>query len=48
MSDSEDLASRAEEKASIVDIIKWRGPLQVEGYEVTLSYDCKFLQRKRM
>ncbi|OGD56005.1 hypothetical protein A3K78_02895 [Candidatus Bathyarchaeota archaeon RBG_13_52_12] len=36
------------DKAPIVDYIKQRGPFQVGGYEITLSKDSKFLQRKRM
>ena len=36
------------DKAPIVDYIKQRVQFQAEGYEVTLSKDGKFLQRKRM
>ena len=36
------------EKAPIIDYIKQKGPFQAEGYEVTLSKDGKFLQRKRV
>ena len=36
------------EKSPIVDYIKQKGPFQAEGYEVTLSKDGKFLQRKRV
>ena len=36
------------EKVPILDYIKQKGPFQAEGYEVTLSKDGKFLQRKRM
>jgi hypothetical protein len=36
------------EKAPIFDYIKQKGPFQAEGYEVTLSKDGKFLQRKRV
>jgi hypothetical protein len=38
----------SKEKTSIVDYIKQRGPFQADGYEVTLSKDGKFLQRKRV
>ncbi len=36
------------DKIPIVDHIKWKGPFQAGGYEVTLSKDGKFLQRKRV
>ena len=36
------------EKKAIVDYVKQRGPLWVDEYEVTLSKDGKFLQRKRV
>ena len=36
------------DKAQIVDYIKQKGPFQVEGYEVNLSKDGKFLQMKRV
>jgi len=36
------------EKAPIIDYIKQKGPFQVEGYEVNLSKDGKFLQRKKV
>jgi hypothetical protein len=36
------------EKMQIVDYIKKRGPFRIEGYEVTLSKDGKFLQRIRI
>jgi hypothetical protein len=36
------------DKTPIVDYIKQNGPFQADGYEVTLSKDGKFLQRKRM
>ena len=36
------------DKAPIIDYIKQNGPFQVEGYEVNLSKDGKFLQRKRV
>jgi hypothetical protein len=35
-------------RAPIVDYIKQRGPFQIEGYEINLSKDGKFLQRKRV
>jgi hypothetical protein len=35
-------------KAPIIDYIKQNGAFQVDGYEVNLSKDGKFLQRKRM
>jgi hypothetical protein len=38
----------SKEKALFVDYIKQRGSFQAEGYEVTLSKDGKFLQRKRV
>jgi hypothetical protein len=36
------------EKVPIADYIKQRGPFQADGFEITLSKDGKFLQRKRM
>ena len=36
------------DKKSIIDYIKQKGPFQANGYEVTLSKDGKFLQRKRV
>ena len=36
------------DKAPIIDYIKQKGPFQVDGYEVNLSKDGKFLQRKRV
>ncbi len=36
------------EKVPLIDYIKQRGPFQADGYEVTLSKDGKFLQRKRV
>ena len=36
------------DKTPIVDYIKQRGPFQADGFEITLSKDTKFLQRKRM
>ena len=36
------------EKAPIIDYLKQKGPFQADGYEVTLSKDGKFLQRKRV
>lgn len=36
------------DKAPIVDYIKQKGPFQAEGYEINLSKDGKFLQRKRL
>jgi hypothetical protein len=36
------------EKAPIVDYIKQKGPFQASGYEVTLSKNGKFLQRKQV
>ncbi len=38
----------SKEKEPMVEYIKQRGPCQVDGYEVTLSKDGKFLQRKRV
>jgi len=38
----------SKEKEPIVDYIKQKGPFQVEFYEITLSKDWKFLQRKRV
>ena len=38
----------SKDKVPIVDYIKQRGSFQAEGYEVTLSKDGKFLQRKRV
>jgi len=37
----------SKEKAPIVNYIKQRGPFQIDGYEVNLSKDGKFLQRKK-
>jgi len=36
------------DKAPIIDYIKQKGPFQLDGYEVNLSKDGKFLQRKRL
>ena len=44
--DRDGKVSRA--KTPIIDYIKQNGPFQVVGYEVTMSKDGKFLQRKRM
>jgi hypothetical protein len=38
----------SKDKALIIDYIKRMGPFQVDGYEVTLSKDGKFLQRMRI
>ena len=38
----------SKDKVPIIDYIKQKGPFQAEGYEVTLSKDGKFLQRKRV
>ena len=38
----------SKEKEPIIDYIKQKGPFLVEGYEVNLSKDGKFLQRKRV
>ncbi len=36
------------DKVPIIEYIKQKGPFRVEGYEVTLSKDDKFLQRTRV
>lgn len=38
----------SKEKSPILDYIKQRGPFQTDGYEVNLSKDGKFLQRKKV
>jgi hypothetical protein len=38
----------SKDKSLIIDYIKRMGPFQVDGYEVSLSKDGKFLQRMRI